>query len=72
MRKIYLNHLIVQVDFKKAVIEVLKNTIGNDVCIKWCFITSPETRVEIQSPGLENMNRNKNNFCILCRNNPIV
>jgi len=36
-REIYLDALIVHVDFEKVVIERLKNTIGNHIFIKWRF-----------------------------------
>jgi len=64
----YLDPLIVHVDFEKAVIEALKNTIGNHICIKGCFYHLTQyTHRKIQSLGLEYMYRNNNNFSIFCR-----
>jgi len=67
-REIYLDPLIVHVDFEKAVIEALKNTIGNHICIKGCFYhLTQSTHRKIQNLGLENMYRNNNDFSIFCR-----
>lgn len=55
-REIYLDPIIVHVDFEKAVIEALKNTIGNHICIKGCFYhLTQNMHRKIQSLGLENI-----------------
>ncbi|KAF0765820.1 FLYWCH-type domain-containing protein [Aphis craccivora] len=67
-REIYLDPLIVHVDFEKAVIEALKNTIGNHICIKGCFYhLTQSTHRKIQSLGLENIYGNNSDFSIFCR-----
>jgi len=52
----------------KAMIEALKNTIGNHICIKGCFChLTQSTHRKIQNFGFENMYKNNNDFSIFCR-----
>lgn len=62
----YPDPLKVHVDFEKAMIEALKNIIGNHITIKGCFYhLTQNTHKNIL--GLEHLYKNDDKFSLFCR-----